>query len=328
MFVTLYVIFFVLLSFSCLSAMEPYVVTSLPDNTDFKSLNMSGQVVGATFRVLEGNKPRPTACVWDAKDGLRTIDEFADTNSYATAINDNGEVAGYTFALNSEGHCCSYSPFRWKLGEGVVVAPELGFGTGINNLGDIVGYGPPFLWKASGEFELFPKGCFLDAYPKDINDQGNMPDCNQDQVFDVTGANSLDLVAINENGDSVGNLGFRGDDKEAVRYQPILVRSDGQMIRLASVGSYQDGMSRVDGINDLGDIVGRFYLPTESKAIVWIDGKEYDLNEWVLNDSPQKITLTWAIRINNLRQILAYGYVDDKIGETRQFLLTLVSQTK
>lgn len=76
-----------------LSALEKYVITELPRNASFEAMNSAGQLVGLSWT---DDRQKPSACVWDKKNGLKTLDEFPEVASRASDINESGEIVGFS----------------------------------------------------------------------------------------------------------------------------------------------------------------------------------------------------------------------------------------
>jgi len=304
--ITLKIFLLVVFVIGNLNAIEKYVVTELPQNANFVALNSAGQVVGSIGNILD----KPKACIWDKNNGLKTLDNFQEVASHATDINEKGDITGFVWTSNGR----SFPPkegwsFRWKKEEDLTFSPSAGLALAINNVGDIIGRSPPFLWKNDETFNL------IDHEAKDINDQGQVTHCNTDQILTTTGAINVSLTAINSRGNMTGQLQFKD------RYQAIVIVKQ-RVLRLgpSNSGSY----SYAAGLNDYDHIVGTIhYYKQGNSAIVWINGEGYDLNDWLLNISEKKIVMNAALSINNIGQILASGSIN---GKFCMFLLTPESQ--
>lgn len=166
---------------------------------------------------------------------------------------------------------------------------------------------------------------------RSLDFQGQMLHCNHAQILGITAATSIGLRAINSQGDIVGNLNSVTPKTKTLppigKHQAVMIVK-GRLIRLGP--NINDRNSYADGLNDLGQVVGCLEGGSNqsARACLWAAGQQYDLNDWILNEPEKKAVMTRAYRINNVGQILVFGYINDDEREHRQFLLTPESQTR
>jgi probable HAF family extracellular repeat protein len=209
--------------------------------------------------------------------------------SFATAVNDAGQVVGYSQLLNN----AAYHAFLWQGGAMTDLGTLSGnsYAYGINAQGQVVGYSylpgnaayHAFLWQGGAMTDLGTLGGGY-SVARGINAQGQ-----------VAGFSYL-------SGNSAAH---------AVLWQ------GGAMTDLGTLGG---SLGFAFGINDQGQVVGYSYLPGNSTyhAFLWQGGVMTDLNSLLSNDAGW--TLTVATAVNPGGQIVGYG--TDPDGLTHAFLLT------
>lgn len=88
------------------------------------------------------------------------------------------------------------------------------------------------------------------------------------------------------------------------------------MVELGALGG--TGTAQANAINNAGIVVGT----SNGKAVIWENNTVYDLNSLIAPDTGETgFTLTTALGINNLGQIVGYG--KNSAGYERAFALTL-----
>jgi probable HAF family extracellular repeat protein len=216
--------------------------------------------------------------------------------SQANAINDSNVVAGYVFSLSG-----ATRAFRWTGATGMQGLDSLPRGlnsaaTGINNLGQIVGYsssaGQSNNWHAC----WWPKS--NGVIPTDL---GTLPG-------DVaSGANG-----INVHGAIVGESG------STVTVHAILWTATTGMKDLGLLNNSL--WTSATAINDSGEVVGVAYPPHGNPyhAFIWTQaGGMKDLNQLI--PSGTGWILVWATGVNAKGQITGIGTLR---GQSHAFLLT------
>jgi probable HAF family extracellular repeat protein len=177
-------------------------------------------------------------------------------SSTAEAINSFGDVAGYDYlsTRESQSHAFVYSAGKMKDITSGVKFPFGTTATGINDSGEVVGYG-------------WPNGAVDHAF---LYTGGEMRDLGTigGQRFDTSTA-----LGINNAGQVVGNSTTEnGEQTNAFLY------SNGVMVNIGPAGV--DG-SNAAAINAKGQIVGIFFVGTATHAALYSDGVWTDLGEGV-----------------------------------------------
>lgn len=221
------------------------------------------------------------------------------TNSEGFAVNSSGQVTGWSDVPDPEHGSTTQHAFLYSHGEmqdlGTLPGGTSSFGTGINNgwrkwknnEPQVTGYAN----SASGNIHAF---LYSDRRMEDL---GTLP-----------GGSYSAGYAINESGEVTGVSGTSTGNSHAFLY------SHGYMRDLGAVPdfSYCSG----DAINDAGDVVGHCFNMFVTHAFLYKQGKVYDLQNMVPENSGWE--LRYATGINNDGQITGIGYHET----TRAFLLT------
>ena len=283
-----------------------------PSNISSGVLNNAGQVAGTAGTIT------PHGFLWE--EGLWT-DLGPDMN--VVDINDTVQIVGnFSYAP------FYYKPFLWQNGKFTILSDQIGTWTGtrtsgINNVGQIVGYYSPI-----GSGTPRPALGFLlqdgvlrlenDWYFHAIND-GEQIVSTLSQTGGtaylwedgwVTYLNGLELSdltykhIVNSAGQVIGS-----DGQQAVLWQ------NGELIDLGYLG-VSSLSANAYAINDLRQIVGE----SDERAFLWENGEMIDLNG-LLPIAPESDTLSTAIDINENGQILGFGSLG---GQEGLFLLTPV----
>jgi probable HAF family extracellular repeat protein len=218
------------------------------------------------------------AFIWDSANGLRALGSLGG-DSYATGINDSGQVVGYSYLSDQ----FTTHSFIWTEASGMVdIGGPGGFESialAINSAGNICGLGTDtqnrqvaFYWTPSGGFNVFTNG---GAYGINNHNEvtGQFPiggTANHAFVWSPTMRRPLDVGTLaggsNSYGDGINNLrhvtGFADDSTGAFQafawkrgrgFLPL-----GFVPRSTNTGGY--------GINDRDEIVGAGY--TNSGGVV------------------------------------------------------------
>ena len=249
-------------------------------------INEAGTAVGQIELATGGLVPG----VWEPDGTLTSIgtpDWRAYTQVRAVGINDAGQVVGdavaYTRDSNGVGHLYDEA-WLWTAADGFRRLPHLSddptetLALAINDAGYVVGSS-----KTNGT-----KHAVMWHPDGTIEDLGALP-----------GMTGSEATAISQNGTVVGTS---GDDAF------VWTRSGG-MHRLADYGF--DG-SAVKVTAD-GWVLGSAEVqPEDSDPVVWDpQGRVYDLNRMV---DPATIYATIPMTINDLHQVVMYGYVGSGSG--------------
>jgi probable HAF family extracellular repeat protein len=259
-----------------------------PDHTDSQLSGTPVQVTGFS----ETASGEIHSFLW--QNGQMTdLGTLGGTNSWATGINDQGQVVGYS----ENAGCCGILPdfdsyhfdthaFLWEDGEMV----DLGaFGSGqswamgVNDHGQVVGVSPDsagdyraVLWEHGEMHDLSEVACGQVGIA--INDQGAVVGqflCRDGKRTDLGTLGDEELLAwaINDMGQIVGEAFTATGERHAFLWQ------DGELIDLGTAlcgGNECD--AEASGINNLGQIVG-YMGPVSgtSRAFLWMNGETTDL---------------------------------------------------
>lgn len=241
-------------------------------------INESAQVVG----YIRTDQPQPIrAFLWSASSGFQELGTLGGPDSKANAINNAGQVVGYTGVPSGAAHA-----FIWSAATGMQDIHTLGDDSeanAINQRGDIVGYttiagySHAFRWtSATGMVNLGTLGgTSSDAF--DINNNGLV----------------VGRATTSENGGNNTSHAFLYDETG-----------------MHDIGHLGGNYSEARAINDHGEIVGYSYLPTHvvARAFYYHDSTMLDLNSLI--DPASGWYLYIAQDINNAGQIVAVAQRD------------------
>jgi probable HAF family extracellular repeat protein len=225
------------------------------------------------------------------------------TDSFATGINNRGDVVGAGFRASGELHA-----LRWILGIPLELGgvPDGRFAVqafGVNDRGDIVGYLSPGTAVSFVHAFLLRNGQFTDL--------GTLP-----------GTQLSFANALNERGQVVG----QSLDPTVPDTGRAFLWDGGALLDLG-VAAATHTRSEARSINKKGRVVGRSGAGLVSVAWVWDEGVIQDLNALIAPDDPNRpfVQLTTANGINDKGEIVAQG-IDQRLGSTmvRGYLLTPV----
>lgn len=219
---------------------------TLPGGSESRAtrVNDSGEVVGWA----DTTEPMPGAdsgirhgFVWTEAGGMRDLGTLGGTASTAAAVNNSGEVVGYSDLANGAWHA-----FSWTQAEGIVDLGTLGGAPStahaVNDSGQIVGQsstaaGPDhaFLWTPEGGMvDLGTLGGFTSS-ARGIDDRGEV-------------------------------VGFSDTATGAVH--AFSWTKAGGMVDLG--GLVGNGNSQAEAVNDRGDVVGWRVTPSgHTRAMLW-----------------------------------------------------------
>jgi len=255
-------------------------------------INDHGQVVGTGFTITGDFRP----FLWQSGVGMTDLGDLPggllDLGA-AYGINDSGQVAGYSTAVNG------VRAFLWDSASGMTDLGDLPGGfdysqaNAINDGGQVVGYSEAatgvraFLWdSASG-----------------MTDLGDLPGGPDQSV----------AYGINNSGQVVGH------STAATGERAFLWDNASGMTDLGDLPGGND-YSAASDINDSGQVVGFSYAATGSRAFLWdnVNGM-LDLNDLLIDADGWN--LSDARAINASGQIAGNGYHN---GSNHGFLLTPV----
>ncbi|MEW6119221.1 MAG: PEP-CTERM sorting domain-containing protein [Pseudomonadota bacterium] len=305
-----------------------YAFTTLPvlsggTQSTVLAINNLGQAVGYTDFDHSYFGFSNHATFWDNNTavGIPT-----SVNSYATDINDAGQVVGWSSAT----HTVHNGAFVWQSGTSGVATDlntsyysEVAYG--INSQGDVVGSAEAYgvIWSASsGTSYLEYKSAAID-----INDSGAIVGRYDGNAVVWSGGTRTILdnleggysvpAAINNAGQVVGYSMTASFTPRATLWNGTTV------IDLGSFG----GNSNATGINDLGQVVGVSLTATgDRRAFLWDGTAMVDINSFLDSGT---VAEGWALLdaadINDKGQIVGKAY-NSLSGQYSSYLLTPVPE--
>ena len=240
---------------------------------------------------------------------LRTL---GGTNGQAAAINDSGQVAGYSETSTADPSCpapqvLQFRPTVWTAGHAKALPLYPGDTEGaafwMNNSGEVVGasgvcapYDPRYA------LPLQPRHAVVwrDGKPVDL---GNLGGQFQNAAF-----------AINDLGQIVG-----GSDIAGETYQHAFLWQNGRMTDLGTLPG--DVVSAAVAINNKGQVTGVSVDASGQNltAFLWQNGVMYDLNNLVYGNTP--LYLLHGFGINSAGEIVGFA-VNTNTGEVHGFFAT------
>jgi probable HAF family extracellular repeat protein len=298
------------------------------------AINDADQVVGHVLTSVNG-QPRRRAFIWEA--GVYTaLGALGLDESFATDINNTGQVVGSAVALNCQSDGCSgilFKPFVWSGGTQTDLGSLGGVRAGawaINEAGQILGAsnripgqdGHPMhavLWANGTMTDLESIGILGDSPA--LSEAGHIAATVVDPTTElhhavvyadgtVTGLavprEQAMATEINAAGDVIG-VGFDSDFAEHA-----FVYRGGTVVELAP-----DARKTIPhAINAHGHVVGEVLPQTGARrAFVYDAGTFYDLND-LLPPGSEWERLSAATHINDAGQIVGWGVVE---GVARAF---------
>ncbi len=327
-----------------------YTVTDLGSlggqEDDATGLNNRGQIVGGADTAKHGKGPEFITNVFVWQNGhMRGVPGLDGSHAFVVAVNDAGQMAG---AYSPDPLKAKFAAALFTLSGKVTLLggfPTLGHGyslseaEAVNAKGQAVGISnnQAFLRSAGHLKRLPPPPGFTAADAGAVNSAGAAAGkANKiglgkttthallwdakGQVKDLgvlpgyTDSIARGINAKNQVAGWVGLSGGTGVHGLTFHYQAFLWQN-GHMRGLGSIPRLHD--SKASALNDKGQVVGNAYYRTDEAALLWQNGKVYELNTLVPPRSGWK--LQNALVINNKGWIIGNGIHN---GIRRGFLLT------
>jgi len=319
---SIYILSLVMLAAIPTKAAVSYTVTPL-GNFSPMAINANGDVIGNI-----STSTYSTAVIY-SNGSLTELNSLEGLGSYASDINDSGQIVGNYMLMDGTYHAFSYSNgIMTDLG---ALGGLSSFADSINNSGQIVGcintsgddYSAFLLnnGKLTNLGNLGGSRVFAEA----INSSGQIAGTSNTQddsgrAFIYENKTMTDLgtfggysmaLAINDSGQIVGQSATASGIVHAFLY------SGGKMNDISEL----NGISVAYDINNRGQIVGA--LASINHAFLYNDVAIIDLN--TLINSNSGVTLCAGIGINNSGQILVSGYYNNDLS-AGVFILTPITE--
>ncbi len=292
------------------------------------AINNKGQIVGGADTAKHGKGPEFITNVFVWQNGrMRGVSGLDGSHAYVVAVNDSGQMAG---AYSPDPLKAQFAAAQFTLTGKVkllggfpanVHGFSLSQAEALNAKGQVVGISnnQAFFWSNRHLKKLNPPPGFQDTDARAVNDRGQAAGKADRTVAGVTrshgifwdaGGKATDLGvlpgytdsvgrAINNGGQIAGWVGVTGGTpgrKLTFHYQAFLWQN-GKIRGLGSIPRIRD--SKAAAINDKGQVVGNAYYRTDEAALLWQNGKVYELNMLVPPRSGWK--LQNALGINDQR---------------------------
>jgi len=262
------------------------------------AINEQGTIVGYVGNSTTGDPPHQPF-IW--RDGVMTalIDDLATEYGWAYDVDEAGRLVG---GMGQGTHIDSHA-FLWDAGEvtdlGVVPGGYSAEAQGMNNRGDIVGFGRVhdpargdshsnrgFLWSGSGMIDLGAVPGFTDTYAYDINDMGQI----------VGGCNKVGTVARA----FLWQHGVMTDLNDLFATDEVIVGYARAVNNRGQIAGYDQGpsaflltpLNRPEGDTDCDCQVGALDLV-------------FLLSEWSRTDSPADLNTDGIVDVLDLLIVLA-----------------------
>lgn len=269
--------------------------------SEASGINEFGNVVGYRMNLGSG---RLRATHWSPAGDAIELGAPHSSDSFAIAINDNGEIAGSIGYGPPQAVC-------WDASFALKYLPSPGNASlawDINDGGVIVGSSATTAGSSTAEQAAIWR---LDASSGQIS--------GPEFLGTFTGSNYSEAIAINDRGTVVGWMRRAGTD--IAFFSPPA--ESGQQRRMIAIGRGQDvRYSHAKDINNRGEVVGVFGTGQIDHAFRWTSRDGWsDLNRLVVNDPEKQWTLVHAAAINDRGEITGYGVLG---GSYRSFLLVPV----
>ncbi|HZZ44701.1 MAG TPA: hypothetical protein VFE58_17325 [Tepidisphaeraceae bacterium] len=284
------------------------IAQEIPTASSLDTVGLAMNNMGVVAGVLTACNGIQQGFIWNASEGLTTLNLPGTDDSEIRGINNQSQVVGA--AANSV--TGQYNAFVWSSSSGATILASLGSGeslaNSINNAGQIVGSsGDPVLnsypfdpnaslgqqhavmWQNGAVIDLTPSSPWSEAI--DVNDRGQVVGYRMSVVLFDGGFQAFSVPFVWDSIHGAVDLPLVGDQASAV------------------------------AINDEGEIVGYSGNgDADARAILWQGGSVYDLNTLLPENSGW--ILQYAMDINNLGEIAGVGMYE---GQEQSFLLAPTS---
>ena len=200
------------------------------------AVSNTGQVVGFSNQAVGP----PVAFLWTAAGGMISLGTLGGGFSGAEDINDLGHVVGSSSTAGGDSHAFLWTPSGGMQDLGTLGGPN-SRAMAINEAGQVVGRSD----TAGGD-----EHAFLWTAAAGMVDLGTL------------GGISSSASDVNEAGQVVGQSDTAGGAEHA-----FLWTAAGGMVDLGTLGD-PDSRSQADGINDAGQVVGRFVPDGDDRAFI------------------------------------------------------------
>jgi probable HAF family extracellular repeat protein len=264
------------------------------------SINSRGQIVGFALDPIpdpfslfdfgiggltSGTQTR--AFLWE-NGHLRDLDTLGGPDAWALFVNERGQVAGYSYingTPNPSTKVPTQDPFLWTEERGMVDLGSLGgtsgFPVGLNNRGQVIGVSnlagdqitDPFLWDGEKLIDLYT---------------------------DTIGGNPISANALSDSGEIVGGGAFPNRVFDAYLWRRGIATDLGTLPG--------DCFSQAFVMNSRGQIAGNSATCDVKliRAVLWEDGKVFDLNTLIPRNS--SLLLVESNAINDRGEIAGNGF--------------------
>jgi probable HAF family extracellular repeat protein len=274
------------------------LITLNSSHSGAKGINNSAQVVGYVSILVPGRGEIPKAFLW--QKGIASTLTLLEDFSFASSINDAGQIVGRSFSDNGINNACLWQGgVRTDLG---TLGGRFSEALDINKSAQVVGFSRindttrhAFLWE-NGVMKdlntLIPANSGLVLIEShSINDVGQI--VGYSRLNDINGSSR---AFVWQNG-VVTNLGTLGGDSSSARS----INNFGKIV----------GNSTIDNTNS----------PTSRRPFLWENGVMKDLNRLIPANSGW--FLDFAHSINENGQIVGEGIIN---GQSHAFLATPIAQ--
>jgi probable HAF family extracellular repeat protein len=254
-----------------------FALNNIPDPYSLFDFGIGGFTKGTQTR----------AFLWQG-GGMQDLGTLGGPDAWAAFVNERGQVAGYSYT-NSNANLTTgvptADPFLWTKSAGLIDLGTLGgtFGVpvGLNNRGQVIGQSylggdqnsDPFLWDGKGLIDMFTTGI---------------------------GGNLLFANSINDAGEVLGAAAFQNHPFDAAIWHNGFVTDLGNLPG--------DCFSQAFVMNSHRQIAGNSASCDGNtiRAVLWEDGKVFDLN--MLIPSNSDLLLVEANAINDSGEIAGNGF--------------------